>query len=145
MKRAFTRKRHRPEEIVTKLRETDAALSQGKTLEDVAKSLDVSLMTLHQWRTVYGSTDRDAVKCLKELERKNGRLKRLVADQSLDIHILKEVACNFKSSREFYAWRNGVGPSNTSQFPSASGKDEYVAWLVNIEACNEENLFRTYI
>ena len=92
MKRAFTRKRHRPEEIVAKLREADEALSQGKTLEDVAKSLGVSLMTLHRWRTEYGSTDRDAVKRLKELERENGRLKRLVADQALDIQILKEVA-----------------------------------------------------
>ena len=92
MKRAFTRKRHRPDEIVTKLREVDEALSQGKTLEDVAKSLSVSLMTLHRWRTEYGSPDRDAVKRLKELERENGRLKRLVADQALDIQILKEVS-----------------------------------------------------
>ena len=92
MKRAMTRKRHRPEEIVAKLKEIDEALSQGKTLEDVAKSLGVSLMTLHRWRTEYGSTDRDAVKRLKELERENGRLKRLVADQALDIQILKEVA-----------------------------------------------------
>ena len=92
MKRAMTRKRHRPEEIVAKLREVDEALSQGKTLEDVAKSLGVSLMTLHRWRTEYGSTDRDAVKRLKELERENGRLKRLVANQALDIQILKEVA-----------------------------------------------------
>ena len=92
MKRAMTRKRHRPEEIVAKLREVDEALSQGKTLEDVAKSLGVSLMTLHRWRTEYGSTDRDAVKRLKELERENGRLKSLVADQALDIQILKEVA-----------------------------------------------------
>ena len=92
MKRAMTRKRHRPEEIVAKLRETDEALSQVKSLEDVAKSLGVSLMTLHRWRTEYGSTDRDAVKRLKELERENGRLKSLVADQALDIQILKEVA-----------------------------------------------------
>ncbi len=92
MKRAMIRKRHRPEEIVAKLRETDEALAQGKSLDDVAKSLGVSLMTLHRWRTEYGSTDRDAVKRLKELERENGRLKRLVADQALDIQILKEVA-----------------------------------------------------
>ena len=92
MKRAMTRKRHRPEEIVAKLREVDEALSQGKTLEDVAKSLGVSLMTLQRWRTEYGSTDRDAVKRLKELEPENSRLKRLVADQALDIQILKEVA-----------------------------------------------------
>ena len=108
IKRAMTRKRHRPEEIVAKLREVDEALSQGKTLEDVAKSLGVSLMTLHRWRTEYGSTDRDAVKRLKELERENGRLKRLVADQALDIQILKEVA-----KGEFLSQRYGAGPSNT--------------------------------
>ena len=73
------------------MRETDGALAQGKSLADVAKSLGVSLMTLHRWRTEYGSTDRDAVKRLKELERENGRLKRLVADQALDIQNLKEV------------------------------------------------------
>ena len=101
MKLAMTRKRHRPEEIVAKLRETDEALSQGKSLEDVAKSLGVSLMTLHRWGRDYGSTDREAAKRLKELERENGWRKRLVADQALDIQILKEVACNFKSSGEF--------------------------------------------
>ena len=61
MKRTMTRKLHRPEEILAKLRETDEALSKEKTLEDVAKSLGVSLMTLHRWRTEYGSTDRDVV------------------------------------------------------------------------------------
>ena len=101
MKRAMTRKRHRPEEVVAKLRETDEALSKRKTLEDVAKSFGVSLMTLHRWGTDYGSTDREAAKRLKELERENGCRKRLVADQALDIQILKEVACNFKSSGEF--------------------------------------------
>jgi len=60
------------------------ALSQGKTLEDIAKSLGVSLMTLHRWRTEYGAIDRDAVKRLKELEGENGRLKRLIVDQALD-------------------------------------------------------------
>ncbi len=98
MKRAMIRKRHRPEEIVAKLRETDEALAQGKSLDDVAKSLGVSLMSLHRWRTEYGSTDRDAVKRLKELERENGRLKRLVADQALDIQILKEVAFTLSSA-----------------------------------------------
>ena len=74
------------------MREADEAVAKGKTVEDVAKSLGVSLMTLQRLRTEYGSTDRDAVKRLKELERENGRLKRLVADQALDIQILKEVA-----------------------------------------------------
>ena len=81
----ITWKRHKPEEIVAKLREVYKALPQGKTLEDVVKSLGVSLMTLHRWRTEYVSTDRDAVTNLKDLECENGGLKRLVADQALDI------------------------------------------------------------
>ena len=64
----------------------------------MAKSFGVSLMTLHRWRTEYGSTDRDAKKRLKEHERENGRLKRLVADQALDIQILKEVAFTLSSA-----------------------------------------------
>ena len=74
----MTRKRHRPEEVVAKLREVDEALAQGKSLEDVSKSIGVSMMTLRRWQTEYGSTDRDAKKRLKELERENGRLKRLL-------------------------------------------------------------------
>ena len=92
MKRAMTRKCHKPEEIMAKLREADEALPHGKTLEDVAKSLGVSLMILHRWRTEYGSTGRDAVKRLKELKRENGRLKGLVANQVIDMQILKGVA-----------------------------------------------------
>ncbi len=98
MKRAMIRKRHRPEEIVAKLRETDEALAQGKSPEDVAKSLGVSLMTLHRWRTEYGSTDRDAVKRLKELERENGRLKRLVEGSSTRYPDLERGGFYFKFS-----------------------------------------------
>ena len=80
------------------------------------------------------------MKCLKELERKNGRLKRLVADQALDIQILKEVA-----KVEFYAQSYDVGSLNTSEFSSLSRNDEHVAWLGNIEVCNEAKLLRTHI
>ena len=65
---------------------------QGNTLKDVLKSLGVSLMPLNRSRTEYGFSDRDVVKRLKDLERENGWLKRLVADQALDIQILKELA-----------------------------------------------------
>jgi putative transposase len=85
MKRAMTKKRNRPEEILAKFRGTDKALPQGKSLQDFAISFGVYLITLHLWRTEYGSADRDAVKRLKELERENGRPKRLVMDQTLDI------------------------------------------------------------
>ena len=70
MKRVSNRKRHRPEEIVSKLREADEAIAQGRTSEDVAKTLGVSLTTVQRWRTEYGSSDRDAVTHEEELERK---------------------------------------------------------------------------
>lgn len=91
MKRS-NRKRHRPEEVVAKLRQADEALAKGTSLAEVARSLGVSEVTLHRWRAEYGTVDRDAVKRLKDLEKENARLKRLVADQQLDIQILKEIA-----------------------------------------------------
>jgi transposase-like protein len=92
MKRSTNRKRHRPEEVVAKLRQANEALAKGTPLAEVARSLGVSEVTLHRWRAEYGAVDRDAVKRLKDLEKENTRLKRLVADQQLDIQILKEIA-----------------------------------------------------
>lgn len=86
------RKRHRPAEVVAKLREADEALAKGMPIAEVARSLGVSAVTLHRWRAEYGTADREAVRRLKELEKENAQLKRLVADQLLDIQILKEVA-----------------------------------------------------
>jgi putative transposase len=91
MKRS-NRKHPRPEEVVAKLRQADEVLAKGTPLTEVARSLGVSEVTLHRWRAEYGAVDRDAVKRLKDLEKENARLKRLVADQQLDIQILKEVA-----------------------------------------------------
>ena len=86
------RKRHRPEEVVAKFRQADEALAKGTPLAEVARSLGVFEVTLHWWRAEYGAVDPDAVKRLKDLEKKNARLKRLVADQQLDIQILKYIA-----------------------------------------------------
>ena len=91
MKRS-NRTRHRPEEVVAKLRQADEALAKGTPLAEVARSLGVSEATLHRWRAEYGAVDRDAVSRMKELEKENARLKRLVAEMELDILILKEVA-----------------------------------------------------
>jgi putative transposase len=91
MKRS-NRKRHRPEEVVAKLRQADEALAKGTPIAEVARSLGVSEVTLHRWRVEYGAMDRDAVRRMKELEKENARLKRLVAEKELDILILKEVA-----------------------------------------------------
>lgn len=77
---------------MAKLRQADEALAAGKSIAEVARSLGVSPVTLHRWRAEYGAMDRDAVRRLKELEKENARLKRLVAEKELDIQILKEVA-----------------------------------------------------
>ena len=92
MKRSTNRKRHRPEEVVAKLRQADEALAKGTPIAEVARSLGVSEVTLHRWRAEYGAVDRDAVKRLKDLEKENARLKRLLADAELDKAILREAA-----------------------------------------------------
>ncbi len=84
MKRSTNRKRHRPEEVVAKLRQADEALAKGTPIAEVARWLGVSEVTLHRWRADYGAVDLDAVKRLKDLEKENARLKRLVGDQQLD-------------------------------------------------------------
>jgi len=86
------RKRHTPEEIIKKLREAAALLAGGQSVEEVCKKLEVSPPTYHRWRQEYGGAKEETVKRLKELEKENGRLKRLVADLSLDKAILKEIA-----------------------------------------------------
>jgi transposase-like protein len=78
------------EQIVNKLREAEVLLSQGKTLEEVFKALEISKQTYYRWRKEYGGLDITQAKKLKELERENARLKSLVADLSLDNAILKE-------------------------------------------------------
>jgi putative transposase len=86
MKRKF----HKPEQIVKKLRETDAALSAGKTVEQVCRQLSISQATYYNWRKQYGKMELCQVKQLKAVQKENARLKKLVAEQALDINILKE-------------------------------------------------------
>ncbi len=85
-------KRHTPEEIIRKLREADAELAGGATVADVSKKLGISENTFHRWRNQYGGMKADQAKRLKQLEKENARLKRIVAEQAVDISILKEVA-----------------------------------------------------
>jgi putative transposase len=84
------RKRHSPEQVVRKLREAEAALSAGKSVEEVCKGLGVSPQTYFRWKREYGGAKADEVKRLKELEKENARLKEIVADLELDKKILKE-------------------------------------------------------
>ena len=86
------KKRHTPEQIVRKLREADAELAAGASVPEVARKLGISEATFHRWRNQYGGMKADAMKRLKELETENARLKKIVAEQAVDISILKEVS-----------------------------------------------------
>lgn len=86
------RTRHSAEQIINKLREADAMLSAGRTVAQVVQQLGVSEQTLHRWRNQYGGMKANDARRLKELEHENSRLKKIVADQALDILMLKEVA-----------------------------------------------------
>ncbi len=86
------KKRHNPDQIVRKLREADALLSGGATIADACIRLEVSEATYHRWRKQYSGMEVQTLKRLKALEQENVRLKKIVADQVIDISILKEVA-----------------------------------------------------
>lgn len=86
------RKKHRPEEIVAKLRDADAMLNAGKELAVVLQTLEISEATLARWRKQYGGMKCEEAKRLKQLEDENDRLKRLVADLALDNQMLKHLA-----------------------------------------------------
>lgn len=84
------RKKHTPEQILKKLREADAMIAAGKTIGQVAQSLEISEQTFHRWRNQYGGMKAEEAKRLKELEAENSRLKKLLAEAQLDKEILKE-------------------------------------------------------
>jgi len=83
-------KRHSPEQIIRKLREADTMLAAGQTIGQVVQSLEISEQTFHRWRNQYGGMKAQEAKRLKELEQENKRLKKLVADLTLDKDILQE-------------------------------------------------------
>ena len=84
------RKRYPPDQIIQKLREAEVLLGQGQTVTQVARALGISEQTYYRWRREYGGMDKTQARRLKELERENARLKRIVAGLSLDNEILKE-------------------------------------------------------
>ena len=85
------KRRHSPEQIVKKLRDADAMEAAGKSIAEVLQSLEVSEATLNRWRNQYGGMKSEEAKRLKNLEEENKQLKKLVADQALDIQMLKEI------------------------------------------------------
>jgi transposase-like protein len=85
------RKKHSPDEVIRKLRQAEAWLNEGQTMAQVIQKLEVTEQTYYRWRNSYGGMKADEMKRLKELEEENRRLKRAVADLTLDCQILKEV------------------------------------------------------
>jgi len=86
------KRRYRPEEIISKLREADVLISQGKKVVEVIKSLGITDVTYYRWRQEYGGMSVSQAKRLKELEKENERLRKAVSDLTLDKMILKEAA-----------------------------------------------------
>ena len=86
------KKRHKPEEIVAKLRQVDVLVSQGQSIADAIRSIGVTEVSYYRWRREFGGLKTDQVKRMKELEAENARLRRAVADLTLDKLILKEAA-----------------------------------------------------
>jgi putative transposase len=106
------RKRHKPEEIVAKLRQVDVLVSQGQSVADAVRAIGVTEVTYYRWRQEYGGLRTDQVKRLKELEAENARLRRAVADLTLDKLILKEAASgNYRAPRD-------AAPASSTSVPS---------------------------
>ena len=87
---SYASEKNHPEQIISKLREAEVLLSQGQTVAYASKQLGVSVQTYYRWRNEYGGMRTSQVRKLKDLEKENARLKKLVADLSLDKAILKE-------------------------------------------------------
>ena len=85
-------KRHTPEQVIRKLAEGDKLLNEGATVAEVARQFAITETTWHRWKTQYGGMKATDAKKLKELEKENSRLKTIVADLSLDVAMLKEIA-----------------------------------------------------
>lgn len=88
----MSKQRYGSEQIITKLREVEIMLSKGSTVGEASKKIGITEQTYYRWRKQYGGMQVEQAKRLKELEKENARLKKLVADLSLDNAILKEVS-----------------------------------------------------
>jgi putative transposase len=92
MTTVMKRHRHTPEQAVRKVREGERLLNEGRDIAEVLRQLEITESTWNRWRNQYGGMKAEEAKRLKELERENARLKRIVADQALDMAMLKELA-----------------------------------------------------
>jgi len=89
------KKRYTETQIVAKLRQADVLIGKGNTVPEVCREIEVSQQTYYRWRQKYGGMSPEMVKELKQLQKENIRLKNIVANQAIDMDILKEVAKNF--------------------------------------------------
>jgi putative transposase len=107
-------KRHKPEEIVAKLRQVDVLTSQGQTVVDAVRAIGVTEVTYYRWRQEYGGLKSGQVRRMKELELENQRLRKAVADLTLDKQILAEAAWGVKGVPDTVRWTvsalNGRSP-----------------------------------
>jgi transposase-like protein len=106
------KKRHKAEEIIAKLREIEKMQAGGKTIEEACKDLGIADQTYYRRRKLYGKMPVDELKRLKELEKENARLKRIVADQALDLAMLKEIAEGKWQVRRASVKRSGICESD---------------------------------
>jgi putative transposase len=88
----MSRKRHKPEEIIAKLRQVEVLAAQGRPMAEAIRSIGVTEVTFYRWRQEYGGLKGDQVKRLKDLEAENARLRRAVSDLTLEKLILREAA-----------------------------------------------------
>ena len=86
------KKKHSGPQVIAKLRQADVLIGQGKSVPEVCREIEVSDQTYYRWRQKYGGMSPDMIKQLRELQKENARLERVVADQALDNAILKEAA-----------------------------------------------------
>lgn len=84
------KKKHTPEQIITKLRKVEALTAEGATIAEAAKQIGVADQTVYRWKKQYGGMDKSQAKRLKKLEKENARLKKLLAEKDLDNDILRE-------------------------------------------------------
>ena len=107
-------KRHKPEEVVAKLRQVDVLTSQGQSVADAVRAIGVTEVTYYRWRQEYGGLKTNQVRRMKELELENQRLRKAVADLTLDKQILAEAARGVKGVPETVRWTvsalNGRSP-----------------------------------
>jgi putative transposase len=102
-------KRHSPEQIVRKLRQAEAKLDAGASVPEVVGELGISEATFPRWKVRYGEMSSGEAKRLKELEKENARLKKLVAEQALDIDILQQLAVQLNRNT---IWHTSAGAGN---------------------------------